>query len=440
MRDQLALLSLALLVGLVSFPLGTVSSSVAGPSLSPSLPYHHMLMLQQQQQPQQQQQQQQMLSTMTETSDLVKVSGVSPQNWRLRRRRSPPLLLAATVLAASLAISLLVLQCYRFLSSKTAPAAAAAGRRLARDDPLERCERGDGDGGDSEGDGEPRRPSGFVSRFGQALSRLVHGRRPPPPRRDSDNLREVVVHTPPAAPVIPPLASPDIMLRLGEEHLATATVMLGLLLMTAPSSTTLSLVLFSGVVAGLYLLGLEETVAGVTGGRLSIVERSLGRLLTRRPQPPNSETPAGLIFRFGYFFTLAGIHAMVGGISAGVTTAAGLLQFLGGVFELLSGLDEMIYGLSNGYINIAWHFLPRRARVLQPPADASSDTSSDTSSLRAVLAATSNVQQQQQQQQEGAVGGLGIEGDTTSGSGEGEEEETTAGDSNGLGFLKETQV
>ncbi|KAL8274479.1 hypothetical protein Esti_001639 [Eimeria stiedai] len=58
------------------------------------------------------------------------------------------------------------------------------------------------------------------------------------------------------------------------------------------------------------------------------------------------------------------VQAIAGGFSSGVSTAAGVLQLVGGVLELLSGIDELIYGLSNGETNVALYFLPGRAGAL----------------------------------------------------------------------------
>ncbi|KAL8428279.1 hypothetical protein Efla_001574 [Eimeria flavescens] len=475
-----------LLLGLLAQASGAASGMVvsAAAGLSP-----HPFAKQQRQQLQQQQQQQVVVGsplvqqTSVEAAAALQRVFVPSLNARfLRRARQQRELLFVVSLAASLAVAFLLLQCAGFLrSSKAAAAAAAAGgrgRRLAGGgDPLDNCERGQAGGDSGEGGGD-RRPQGRsrLSTIAAALSRLFRRRRERPRQegegQDNNELTEVVVvpdSGPPlagaaggaaaggaAAPAaaggagggqlqrIPGLS--NVLQRLGQENMALAVVATGVILnMHNPAAQAL----VGLVVAGLLLLGAEESFFTSAEGRQGALARLLAPLAAILPRPTGN---AAVIFRCGIFYTLAGMQVLMtaldqylsmretGGSAAAVnatttpatpatpatpgsgggaeTEAALVLQFLGGALELLSGIDQVIYGLTNGRVSLSGFLFRRRGLPAQGEQQ-------------------QEQQQQEQQQQEGeegdaaAAGGAAVEADAAAagqaeGGGPGDQRSTQA--------------
>ncbi|KAL8435915.1 hypothetical protein ACSSS7_002115 [Eimeria intestinalis] len=448
MRSSDHLLNLALFAGIVSAPLRVVSSGV-GPALSlrhvggPTLKF-----------PEEELQQRMLNSTGTPNSH--DVSAFSPHGWHVRRKQNQHVLLMASVLAASLAVALLVLQCYYFLYSKAA--STATGRRLGGDDPRGRCERGEeGDDGDR-GENGRRHPTGFVSRFGQWLSRLVHRRLSAPRQPEQGDVSDMEAGRLPTRPAQDPgarrppihLPPPDAILRLAGGHFANGVGFAASLAVAFTANTALG-VLMAVVVAGCLLMALEEAVSGLTGGRVSVMERVIGLLFRPRPPPPHSPSPAGVFARLGSYFIMAGTSSLLavlvstslGAGSAGNTTTSGtrgppngigapqILLLISSAIQISIGLEELLYAATNGHINLVWsRLLPAAARRQQqrrtaaalhgqgdgPGAPGGAPHGQDQQQQQQRQQQQQQPQQQwppqQEDQEQGAVGGRAPEGDT----------------------------
>lgn len=295
-----------------------------------------------------------------------------------RKRKHHPILMIALLLTSALAVSFLVMQCYKHLT-----AANHSGRRLAvgGEDSDSDCSSGDEDNDDEENkkhqddqphegstsapgqdviidmgdDGTPtQRPRrGLAKRIRDVLgsiSRLLF-RQPIP----EEPLEEVVVQQPQGR-VHTALSPPELTMRLFAGHMGTALIFAGLVsnLAFAPAVAT-------GIAAFfIFMLGLEEFIHGATGGRFQATEWMLQRILTRRPPGPNARLSMALTFRFGFLFVFLGMQPMVNSIYSmvvdGTFDTSTWLPLVGAIFQLLTGIDQLLYGGTNGVIDLAFPF------------------------------------------------------------------------------------